>query len=230
MDCFVCNTRGAVESCAICHAMLCEVCSAKCVMCGKLVCPQHQHKTHSGKDLCLPCQEKRRAARAARQAQDERGEEGNEPEEGQEGLADEERPVLTASARKPPPPWTLCVYSACLALGVALLLLLIPGLRRFTLPWGGVLPTPLVLLIIPAISLFWGVGGLMLKEHQEDRKRCILGMGLALLAVLMMGFAVYSDPARLAEAEARRMESVRNNMTPQQLEQWRTEKLHKYKR
>ncbi len=234
MDCFVCNTRGAVDSCAICHAMLCEVCSAACAMCGKLVCPQHVHKTHSGKDLCLSCQEKRRAAHQARLAKEERGEfppdidSASEP--GKEREADAERPVLVASARKPPPPWTLCLYTACLGLALALLLLALPGMRRVNLPWGGYLPIPYVLLLIPAVSVFWGAGGLLVKEYREDRMRCVLGMGLALVASMILVAAVFTDPVRRAEAEARRMESMRSQMSPEELKVWREEKLQKYKR
>lgn len=171
MDCLVCNTRSAVESCAICHSLLCEVCSVKCQTCGKAVCPEHVYRSHSGKVFCLPCQEKRRtAARRARKAEDERDALGADMEAGPEAAEEEvvERPVLVASVRKPPPPWELSLYTACTGVALAVVVLLLPTLRRFTLPWGGHFPTPYLLLLIPAFSVFWAVVGLVSKQHRDD--------------------------------------------------------------
>jgi hypothetical protein len=140
-----------------------------------------------------------------------------------------ERPVLAASVRKPPPPWKLCLYTACTGVVLAVVVLLLPGLRRFTLPWGGYFPTPYLLLLIPAISVFWAVVGLVSKEHRDDRSRCLVGLGVAVVSCILMIVAVYTDPARLAEAEAAREQGVRDNMTPEQLKQWREERLQKFK-
>ena len=232
MDCLVCNTRSAVDSCAVCHVLLCEVCGAKCETCGHVACAKHLHTTHSGKVLCLPCQEKRRAARKAHYAEKEQKESGSDPEAAPGGAAAEEleRPVLVASVREPPPPWRMSLYIACAGVALALIVLIFPGLRRFAMPWGGYFSTPYLLLLIPAIAIFWGGLGMLAKQYSEDRYRCLIGMGVALLSCLMMIFAVYTDPARLAEDEEARIQNSREKMTPQQLERWRQEKLQKYKR
>ena len=230
MDCLVCNTRSAVDSCVVCHVLLCEICGAKCETCGKVACAEHTYTTHSGKVLCKPCQEKRRAARHARQSGKDHDERGADAEAEAAPEEELERPVLVASARKSPPPWELSLYTACAGVALALIVLLFPGLRRFALPWGGVVPTPYLLILIPVVSIFWGVLGMALKEYREDRYRCLIGIGVALVSCVMMIVAVHTDPARLAEDEAARIESARDTMTPQQLEQWRKERLQKYKR
>ncbi len=228
MDCLVCNSRSAVESCVICHILLCEVCGSKCEKCGHVACSEHVHVTHSGKVLCRTCQEKRVAAHKAHH-QDEQA---AEDEMGQPFVAEEEieRPVLTASVRKPPPPWKMSLYVAIAGIVLALIMLALPSLRRFALPSGGFFPTPYLLMIIPAVAIFWGALGAYAKEYAEDRLRCLMGIGIAALACLLLLVAVYTDPARLAEAEAARIQSTREKMTPQQLEQWRNEKLNKFKR
>jgi hypothetical protein len=212
--------------------LLCEVCSAKCQKCGKLVCPEHVHKTHSGKILCLPCQEKRRADYEARKEGKAGAEPGADLEAGAEAEEEEEfeQAALVVSVRKPPPPWKLSLYTACAGVALTAVVLLFPNLRRFTLPWGGYFSTPYLLLLIPLVSIFWGVVGMLTKEHRDDRPRCLIGMGVAVLSIVMMILAVFTDPARLAEAEASRVQNVRDKMTPEQLKQWREEKLQKFNR
>lgn len=50
-----------------------------------------------------------------------------------------------------------------------------------------------------------------------------------MVSCILMIVAVYTDPARLAEAEAARMQGVRDNMTPEQLKHWRDERLQKFR-
>jgi hypothetical protein len=231
MDCLVCNTRSAVESCAICHTLLCEVCAAKCEMCGKQVCPEHVHKTHSGRNVCLPCQEKRVAARHGREAGAQKPEKDAEAAAAAAAGAQEQEAeweVLTESVRKPPPPWKLSLYVACAGVALAILLFIFPSLCRIMLPGGRYLPTSYALLIVPAMALFWGVVGMFGKEYQGDRPRCFIGMGVALLAAVLLIGTVFADPARRAEVEAARMQNQRNNMTPEQLKQWREGVFQKY--
>jgi hypothetical protein len=230
MDCLVCNQRSAVESCAICHTLLCETCGARCETCGILVCPDHRYKTHKGNVLCIPCQEKRRAVRRA----EKYGE--TDPALKEASAADalpleeeEERPILLASVRKPPPAWKLSIYTAGAAVLVALIMLLIPDLRRITLPWGGHLPTPIPLMIIPAMSLFWSVLGYFDKENQDSKNRGYIGLGIALLSVLLLVAAIFTDPARKTEADEKKVQDQRNQMSTEELKKWRQEKLQKFK-
>jgi len=232
MDCLVCNTRSAVESCVVCHLLLCEICGVKCQMCGGTVCPQHIYTSHSGKVFCLPCQEKRRAARHARHVEKEREESGEGIEAGEEAAQEEEveRPVLVASVRKPPPPWKLSLYIACAGGALALIVLLFPGLRGFTLPWGGYFPTPYLLLLAPVVSVFWGLAGLVIEEQKEDRFRCLIGIGVALVACVLLFVAVFTDPVRVAATEEARVQNAREKMTPAELQQWRQQTVQKFKR
>lgn len=233
MDCLVCNSRSAIESCAVCRTLLCEDCAVKCQMCGHVVCPQHVYTTHSGKKLCVPCQEKRRAERHARHGGADMPEESASDvaatAEG-EVVAEDESAVLVASVRKPPPPWKLSLYTACAGVALALLFLAVPSIRRFPLPGGQYFPTPYLTLLVPAIAIFWSVLGMFGKEYYEDRRRCLIGLGIALASCVMLIFAVYSDPARLAERDAARVQSERDNMTPEQLKQWREQKMKKFQR
>ena len=212
--------------------LLCEVCGVKCQVCGGTVCAEHLYTTHSGKTLCHPCQEKRRAARHARHTQKEREERGADLEaDGAETPSEEEdleRPVLVASVRKPPPPWKMSLYIACAGVLLALIVLVFPGLRGFATPWGSYFPTPYLLLVAPVVSVLWGLMGMVSGEDQQDRYRCLIGMAVAALACVLMIVAVYTDPVRLAAAEEARTQAAREKMTPAELKQWREQKLQKF--
>ena len=202
MECASCKTRGAVESCSECHTLLCEVCLIKCERCDKVVCQDHTYKTSSGRIICLACQADRKAKAKQREMAAYA-----EHEEMPEVLATQEPQeveILTASIRKPPPPWKLSVYSACIAIAIALFLFLCPSLRSFRLPWGGFFSAAYPLLIIPAVSLLWAVIGLRSQDsdHLADRQKCLLGAGLAILGGVLLVFAALTDPARLAERKA----------------------------
>lgn len=233
MDCLICNTRSAIESCVVCHKLLCEVCGVKCEMCGGTVCPEHVYTTHSGKTLCHPCQEKRRAARHARHAGKKPEGQGADLEaDGAEAPAEEEeleRPVLVASVRKPPPPWKMSLYIACAAGVLALAVLVFPGLRGFTTPWwGSYFPTPYLLLVAPVVSVLWGLMGMVTGENQQDRYCCLIGIGVALAACVLLFVAVFTDPVRVAAVEEARTQGAREKMTPAELKQWREQKLQKF--
>jgi hypothetical protein len=123
----------------------------------------------------------------------------------------------------------LSIYTAGAAVVVAVIVLAVPGLRRIALPWGGYLPTPIPLMIIPVISLFWSVMGYFDKENQDNKNRCYIGLGIALLSVVLLVAAIFTDPARKAEADEKKVQDQRNQMSTEQLKKWRQEKLQKFK-
>ena len=234
MDCSICATRSAVENCAECRALLCEVCAVKCEHCGKVICPEHIHLTRGGRALCAVCMEERNAARLARHgsrgaetsgATDLESLEGG-PEEEEEAIEDE---ALVVSVRKPPPPWKLSLYVACTGAVLVLIVLVVPSLRRFPLPWGGFFPTPYLLLIVPAVAAFWAVIGLVREDYEEERRRCFIGLGIALVTCVLAFVAIYTDPARLAEIESVRSQTTRGSLTGDELREWRKQKLDKFK-
>lgn len=236
MECTLCNIRSAIGTCNECHTMVCEECGVQCEHCGKWACPQHVYMTSSGKTLCLPCQEERRARHAAARRRAE-GHETPIPGADIEGMLtpeeqelEEEQAVLTASVRQPPPPWKLSLYTAVVALILVGAVFIFPGLRRIPLAGGSYLPTPYVLLIVPIIAIFWGVLGFIREEMQSDRNRSIAGVGLAIVAAVLMFVAVQTDPARVAEQRAMQDMQQRENMTPAERAAWRKEKLGQYQR
>jgi len=232
MECSVCDLRGAVQACSYCHAQICEVCGVNCRRCGKPVCPTHVYKTHSGKMLCLDCQEERKAKRARLRTRAERAEaaefeETPRADSHDSGLSEDE--ALIGSVRKPPPPWKLSLYAGVVGLVAVLVLLVAPGLRQVPMPGGIVLPTPYFLLVIPGAALVWGLIGLLNEEYKEDTARCVAGLVLAVASILLMVVAVATDPSRKAAQVAADAQMGRIKMTPQQLNNWRNEKLGRFR-
>jgi hypothetical protein len=232
MECSVCDLRGAVQACSYCHAQICEVCGVNCRRCGKPVCPTHVYKTHSGKMLCRDCQEERKAKRERLRTMAERADAAEyddipRTESHDSGLSEDE--ALTGSVRKPVPPWKLSLYTGVVGLVAVLVLLVAPGLRQVPIPGGAVLPTPYFLLVIPVAALIWGLIGLLKEEYREDTARCLAGLVLAVAGILLMVVAVVTDPARKAAQQAADAQLVRNKMTPQQLNNWRNEKLERFR-
>ena len=233
MDCFVCNSRSAVDSCSECQALLCEVCGVKCDQCGKMVCPDHVHKTRHGHNLCVRCNEARKAHKDKRKGGAEEAAalagtslealEGGREEE--EAIEDE---ALVASVRKLAPPWKLSLYAACTGAVLVLIILLLPGLRRIPLPGGGSFPTSYFFLIPPLIAVFWSVTGLVREDYREERPRCLIGLGVALVTCVLVFVAVFTDPVRRAEIDSVRSQDERNNMTVDELGEWREEKLNRF--
>lgn len=233
MECSVCDLRGAVQACSHCHAQICEVCGITCQRCGKPVCPAHVYTTHSGRKICLDCQAERKAKRARLKAMAEQAEGGEFADApavlaSDSGLSEDE--ALTASVRKPPPPWKLSLYTAVVGFVAVLVLFLAPGLRQIPVPGGVGFPTPYILMIIPAAALVWGAVGLLNEEYREDRPQCVAGLLLAFAAAALMLVAVATDPARKAAEDAANAQMRRIKMTPGELENWRNEKLERYRR
>jgi hypothetical protein len=226
MDCSVCGIRSAVGSCAECHAPLCEECGIICDECGAMVCPKHAHKTRSGKQLCTSCYEERKARRAKRRASESVEEAEGVLTAGREEEAGEEE-ILTVSMRQPPPPWKLSLYSALLGVAVILLLLIFPSLRNVALSGETLLAVPYLVLIIPAIAIFWGIVGLVGAQYYENRQKNLYGILISVVVIVLCVVAVRTDPARLARLEAQREQEARSNMGTGELGEWRQDVLNK---
>jgi Zn-dependent membrane protease YugP len=70
--------------------------------------------------------------------------------------------------------------------------------------------------------------GMVTGENQQDRYRCLMGIGVALAACVLLFVAVFTDPVRVAAAEEARTQGAREKMTPAELKQWREQKLQKF--
>ena len=238
MECIECGIRSAVGSCRTCGKLLCEECGTECQECGHAVCSEHVNVTPGKRNLCGKCFEKRqerqdrREGRKSGHAAKTGGGvvEELEGEELEEGETLEER-TLTMSARRAPNPSLISLSVAGLGLALMLLVLLVPDLRRVALGPDAYLPTPLILLIIPIVGGAWGILGM---QQQSDGRtpyrtiwmRSVTGVGIAIVTCVLGVVAWQTDPARIAEQEAR--QSQQQEMTPEQLEQWRQERLERY--
>ncbi|MBI4559536.1 MAG: hypothetical protein HY706_18260 [Candidatus Hydrogenedentes bacterium] len=227
MECALCNVRSSVGYCIECQVLLCEECSAKCENCQKLLCPDHKHETRGGRVLCVECYEERKQRRAERRvavaADSEKDHAAEEVPEGEVG--DE---ALVASVRKPPPPWKLSLYSAAAGIAAILIILVLPSLRRITLVGSSYLPTPYILLPIPIFAIFWAAIGLYHKDYQEDRPRSWIGLGLAVVTILLAFVARWTDPALQAEEEVRQQQEKRLHMNVEERTEWRQNMLNRY--
>lgn len=238
MECGICEIRSSIGYCIKCQKLLCETCSETCDACGKLMCPDHVYESRSGKIYCTTCNERRKAERREKQEQHRRdrkeaaaGDSSLEALAGAPALVDEEEQEEEARVlgkREPVQPWKLCMYSAIAALVLALILLIFPSLRRIPLGGTSYLATPYVLIIIPLIASFWGVYGVVNLEYYKHRQRCMAGLGIAVVSMIMFIVEVASDPAARQDDDSADVQERRQNMDAQQLDGWRENVLDKY--
>ncbi len=232
MDCEVCGVRSSVGYCSECKKVLCETCGVVCENCNKIACSDHIHETSGGRVLCTACYEERREKRRqAKAAHAKKGEEdtslqGLEAEEDEGGVDDE---ALVASARRPIQPWQMSLYIAIGGAVVALLMMLIPALRH--IPTGGdtFIPTGYVILIIPVLGLIWAVVGLVKEDYYEDRPKCMYGLGASIVAAILTLVVIWIDPTIRTTSEDG-IQNVRQDMSEQQLKEWREKTLNQFQR
>ena len=235
MQCEVCGVRSSVGYCEECKKLLCEEHAVKCEKCAKTICPDHVHLTSSGRQLCGSCHEARKAAKSERRK--EHSHEGEAAAAtggtGLQDLRDEEeegveQEALVGSVQEFAPPWRLSIITAILAVAVALAVLVFPGLRRFDIGGGNTMATPWVLMIIPVFAVFWGIAALMSFRYEDKRLISLVGIGLSVIAAILLVVAVQTDPARALERAAQEEQESLQNMTPEELEQRRIERLMRY--
>ncbi|MBX7254750.1 MAG: hypothetical protein K1Y02_00215 [Candidatus Hydrogenedentes bacterium] len=226
MECLVCQIRSSVGFCAECQGLLCETCGVPCEQCGSPSCPTHIHETRSGRKLCIKCYEDRQAKRAQAKAAAERA---HDDEAVPAQVTPEVAEVaLVGSARKMPQPWQVSLYIASAGLLAVLLMFVFPSFRRIPLGPTSYIPTPYVMLLIPLIAVVWATVGIIRVEFFRDRSKCFIGIGLAVLTLILSVVAVRTDPAAAAQAQVKSMEEVRKQMTPDQLKDWRERTLKRY--
>ena len=226
MDCTVCNFRSALGTCVVCDTMLCEVCGVTCERCGKMACGEHVHETSRHRLLCEECYEKRKAARkeAKKKASGLIDDDPLEhhPKEEKE-VEEEEYEVL--GKWEPPPSWKLSIYSASVGAAAVLIMLIFPNLRgvKFS-PNGSYIPIPYAIFVAVAFAVFWAARGLIKDEDYLDRRKCFIGLGIALATSILILVAVFTDKNRRMAMDANKP-SERDSMTPRQLQEWREKKL-----
>ncbi|GMV98971.1 MAG: hypothetical protein AMXMBFR84_01110 [Candidatus Hydrogenedentota bacterium] len=232
MECAVCEVRSSVGYCIECQKLLCETCSTPCEQCGKLCCEDHAYETRSGRILCVNCygerEEKRARVKAAKT-----GKGDDETSFGAlEGVdappeAEGEGAALVASAARTVEPWKVSLITASVGLLVMLVVAFVPALRSIPLLLV-VVPTPLVLLIIPLIALFWGVYGYFREEFYENRPKCLAGVGIAGLTILIAVASISNAPV---DEERKQIETVaeqREEMTKDDVKGYREQVLQRF--
>lgn len=231
MECTVCGVRSAVDSCLACSTLLCEECGAVCEQCQKRVCPDHAKQSRSGKVYCETCFEEREERRRKRR-------EGSGAAEAAGGATsfealektgeDEDFTVLTASAQRGIEPWKMSLYVALLGLALIGLTFVIPALRGFSTSGGTYVPIPYFFVIVPGVAFVWGCVGLFNRDYIHEKVRNVPGILVALLTVGLAYLSVQTDPARQAAIETQQNLDQRQQMTPEELQQWRRDQLRQF--
>lgn len=244
MNCAVCDLRGSVGFCAECKILLCEECGITCERCGKMACPKHVYTTSSGRQICTVCQAERRERRSKQRtpapAPKEQAVESTSFE-ALEGAAAEgaEVPVsaeaLTLSGRALIPPWKLSAFAGLGSLISILIIFFFPTIWTMLLGMNPNAAIPFLIILIPLLPAFlgflWAVGGFLTSPYYEDRAKCLIGFGLSVVAVIMGLMVAARAPSYIASTQpAIFQETGQENMTPEQLEQWRKDLLRRFSR
>ena len=228
MECDLCQIRSSQGYCAECKRLLCEVCSVACSECGKNVCATHVHETRSGKQLCAGCTRARKEKKRKKERPEPVERTSFEALDGaahvssDEGV-DDDRPILTASARQQAPPWKLSVYAAGAAAIVMALVLAVPQFRMIGQPFSSVLAIALC-----AISGVWATIGLTAEAHYETRPRNFFGIAIAVVALLLAVFALQLDTTTGGDDSLEAGMVERQGMTPEELTEWRRQRLERF--
>lgn len=236
MECHICQVRSSIGYCVECQGLLCETCGVPCDQCGKLSCPSHVHATRGGRELCGSCYADRKAKREQVKAAVAHRREAAEEDTSLAGL--EQQPegeisneALVASARQPLQPWQMSLYIAGAGVALGIMILLFPGLRHIPLGGPTMIPTGYVLFVFPLLGIVWGIIGFVKEEYFKDRFKCLVGLGVSMAAVLVAFSAVWAGQSVRVEAPLPREVLRRTeDMTTEQLQQWRERALQKYQR
>lgn len=134
---------------------------------------------------------------------------------------DEHKPF---ESRKPAPPWKYSVFTGGTGVIFMLALYIFPDLRRIDTPWDDAFPAVYAMLVFPILAFIWGVIGLLGKQFRPDAARAALGILLSLIGFGLAYAAIAADRASDAQ-QAPTAADERLEMTPQELQEWRSNKL-----
>ncbi|HOE67409.1 MAG TPA: hypothetical protein PLO62_12860 [Candidatus Hydrogenedentes bacterium] len=232
MECGVCSIRSAVGYCAKCKALLCDACAVPCEKCGALSCPAHIHITRSQRKICLACFDERQAQKTAQSDRKDRPEEENtafsDEEKAPRTPARIEAEALSASGYKSHPLWRISLYTAIAGLAAMLFVLVFSSFQYILVPLVGWVRTPMILLLIPAIAIFWAAVGLFREPYYMDRLRCLMGAAIALVTIALGLGILQARAASPTESAQTVIRTTRDAMTPAQLEEWRQNMLRRH--
>jgi len=231
MECIVCEIRSSTTSCVECQALLCEECAVVCESCGKSACPEHVHDSRTGRRMCAVCYDERKARRRKRKGVPAPAGTSLDAPDGEAAVEDEdlEGQTLTSSGYARVQPWKMALYISLCALAIALILL-VPSLRRVPLGANAYLPTHIVPILMVAVAVGWAIYGVYTQRYFDERAKCVISLGLAVVIVVISAVGIVTDPARKETQEVRALEDERNAMSQEELEDWRDNVLNRYER
>lgn len=125
------------------------------------------------------------------------------------------------------PPWKMGMYSALAGLLFAILLLVLPEFRRFSLTGATEFETGYFLLVIPVIAILWSLGGLIHKDFAADRGKAVAAIVIALVSSVILVYAIATDPAKDAVVDGQNEQQQRLDMTEEELQEWRENRLNR---
>lgn len=231
MECIVCEIRSSTTSCVECQALLCEECAVVCESCGKSACPEHVHDSRTGRRMCAVCYDERKARRRKRKGVPAPAGTSLDAPDGEAAVEDEdlEEQTLAASGYARVQPWKMALYISLGALAIALILM-VPALRRMPMGANAYLPTHIVPILMAAVAVAWAIFGMYTQRYFDERAKCIISLGVAVVIVVISVIGIVTDPARREALETRALEDARGSMTQEELEDWRNDVLNRYER
>ncbi len=134
---------------------------------------------------------------------------------------DEHKPF---ESRKSTPPWKYSVFTGGAGVVFMLALYVFPDLRRIDTPWDDAFPAVYAMLVFPVFAFIWGVVGVLGKQFRADAGRAALGIVLSLIGFGLAYAVIAADRASAAEEPSTAVDE-RLEMTPQELQEWRSDKL-----
>lgn len=127
--------------------------------------------------------------------------------------------------KAPTPPWKYSVYTGMAGLVLMTLAYILPDFRRIETPWDRSFPLAIAMLAFPILSLVWGFVGVFGRQYRKDIIRSVAGIVLALLTFAMAYADIVADEDRMETTQV--PVDPRLQMTPQELQEWRTKKLQR---
>jgi hypothetical protein len=139
--------------------------------------------------------------------------------------SEEEHPVY--GPKPSAGPWMMSLRMAVVGAVLAIMVFALPEFRTFRLRDDLVLHTGYVFMVIPILSLIWGVFSISHPEHRRNWKPAVGAILLAAFSAAVLAYTattentVQSDPAAVPESE-RTLE-----MTEEELKVWREQRMRR---
>lgn len=136
-----------------------------------------------------------------------------------EAVEEDEGVILTASVRRPTPPWKMSLYTSGIACLIGLVILIFPSFRNLWQPWPAVM-----VIAVAVLSIGWAGYGIVRGQFLTELTRCLSGLMIAVIAIVLAIMAMWL-PTRRTDQEVDRKE-----MSREELSRYRQESLGMFTR